>query len=61
MSISAIPLLDGTERWTGMLGLLYEDKMDAAVGSIFYLQSRVAISDIPVPIVNVYSTYVVPM
>ena len=60
MPLSAIPLLDGTERWTGMLGLLYKDKMDMAVGSIFYLQSKVGVSEIHVPIVNVHSMYVVP-
>ena len=61
-----------------MMGLVFDDKVDAAVGTIFYLegnirkiidqyfvlkfliQDRVSISEPHVPIVNIYSTYVVP-
>ena len=43
-----------------MMGLVYKDMVDAAVGTIFYIESRVAITESHVPILNVYSTYVVP-
>ena len=52
--------LDGEKQWNGMMGLLYKDKVDAAVGTIFYVLDRVAISEPHIPIVNIYSTYVVP-
>ena len=29
---------EGAKVWDGMMGLLFEDKVDAAVGTIFYLQ-----------------------
>ena len=43
-----------------MMGLVYKDMVDAAVGTIFYIESRVAITETHTPIVNAYSTYVVP-
>ena len=29
---------DGKKFWDGMMGLVYDDKVDAAVGTIFYLK-----------------------
>ena len=43
-----------------MMGLLHQDKVDAAVGTIFYVKDRVSISEPHIPIENIYSTYVVP-
>ena len=51
---------DGEEYWNGMMGLLHQDKVDAAVGTIFYVKDRVSISEPHIPIENIYSTYVVP-
>ena len=46
--------------WSGMLGDLYRDVADAALGTIFHLEDRVAISEPPQPFVTVYSVFVVP-
>ena len=43
-----------------MMGLVYQDKVDAAVGTIFYIEFRVAITESHVPIINVHSAFVVP-
>ena len=43
-----------------MVGLVYQDKVDAAIGTIYYIESRVAVTESHVPLVNAYSAYVVP-
>ena len=53
--------IESGPQWNGMMGLLYQDKVDTAVGTIFYVKDRVAISEPHVPIVNIYSTYIVPL
>ena len=35
---------DGKKVWDGMMGLLYDDKVDAAVGTIFYLKGNIKIT-----------------
>ena len=35
---------DGEKVWDGMMGLLYDDKVDAAVGTIFYLKGNIRIT-----------------
>ena len=30
--------LDGVKVWDGMMGLVHQDKVDAAVGTIFYVK-----------------------
>ena len=31
----------GTKVWDGMMGLVFDDKVDAAVGTIFYLKGNI--------------------
>ena len=35
---------DGKKFWDGMMGLVYDDKVDAAVGTIFYLKVNIRIT-----------------
>ena len=36
--ISSLLLIEGSQSWDGMMGLVYQDKVDAAVGTIFYVK-----------------------
>ena len=50
----------GGLKWSGMIGQVQRDEVDASVGTVFYFRSRVAVSDAPQPLVYVYSLYIVP-
>ena len=36
--MSSLLLIEGSQSWDGMMGLVYQDKVDAAVGTIFYVK-----------------------
>ena len=55
-----IETVGGKRAWNGMMRLLYDDTTDAAIGTIFYIKTRIGVSEPHVPFVNVRSTYVVP-
>ena len=44
--LQASLISEGAKVWDGMMGLLYEDKVDAAVGTIFYLKEILTLQKI---------------
>ena len=41
ISSQSLIFTDGKKFWDGMMGLVYDDKVDAAVGTIFYLKVNI--------------------
>ena len=47
-------------HWNGMMGEIHRDERDISAGSVFYVESRLALGHPTLPTIMISMTYAVP-